>query len=414
MKAKMLVSKAIKLFTWFSLIFINLVFDTPGFSQENDGINGKFFNNGIWNDTVYLCQIKKIGDFFSGSDFLVIDTCPIAEDGSFHFSTANFPDQKMFYRVNFTRKGQNPGNITVGYDKENYIFLLLDKNSQTRLNVFGQNIPQLYEIEGEQQNKAIKVLTKLLAERQRMGTEIYNAMENARLFQPAIPDSLMTWGMEKASKQYEIDRSILKAFAEGIKYPELALLAACYMEFPHDLKNDLIWYEKLSKRLLIELADSDYTKQFARETEEYKAVLPVGTTAPEITLPGIGGDTIRLSDIKSKLVLVDFWASWCTPCRHENRETVLPLYRSYHPQGFEVFGVSLDTNREKWLNAIVADQLPWIHVSDLKGFHDCPAAQAYNIEAVPATYLLDENWNILAKNLRGFELMMFVKNHFGK
>lgn len=398
---------------WAEIVFVNLLLFSSAFAQTMNGIQGKFLPTDTWSDTVYLCEIRKISDFFNGSNFLVVDTCPIAEDGSFFFDTERLMEQKKFYRLNFAENGGNPGGITVGFDKENFIFLLLHKGSKVNLAVDGNNISQLYEVQGSQENEQIKEMTNLLAERQKLGTEIHRAVEIARNSNsPTVLDSMIRQFTETILRQFEKDKTALKAFAERSKFPELALLAAMYMEFSDDLKNDLTWYEELNKRLEKELPDSDYAKQFAREIEEFKTVLPVGTPAPEIELPGINGDTIRLSGIKSKLLLVDFWASWCSPCRQENRETVLPLYQKYHEQGFEVLGVSLDTKREKWLKAIESDQLPWIHVSDLRGFNNCPAAQAYKIKALPTTYLVDENGNILAKNLRGLELKHFVEERF--
>ena len=103
--------------------------------------------------------------------------------------------------------------------------------------------------------------------------------------------------------------------------------------------------------------------------------------------------------MRGKYVLIDFWASWCGPCRKEN-PNVVRLYNQYKDKNFEIFGVSLDQDREKWLKAIQDDNLTWTHVSDLK-FWQSAAAQLYNVNSIPATVLIDPQGKIVAKNLRG-------------
>ncbi|RTQ45618.1 AhpC/TSA family protein [Hymenobacter gummosus] len=124
--------------------------------------------------------------------------------------------------------------------------------------------------------------------------------------------------------------------------------------------------------------------------------------APDISLPDASGNTVTLSSLRGKYVLVDFWASWCRPCREEN-PALVKLYQQYHPKGLEIFSVSLDNSKEKWQKAVQTDGLPWIHVSDLKGGQG-PAEGAYNVTAVPYTVLVDPQGRIVAKNLRGTAL----------
>lgn len=142
-----------------------------------------------------------------------------------------------------------------------------------------------------------------------------------------------------------------------------------------------------------------------------KEVPEVGQKAPEIELTDINGKTIKLSSLKGKVVLIDFWASWCGPCRKENPYTV-EIYNTYKDKGFTVFSVSIDQNKDKWLKAVEKDELIWpYHVIDPKGWYG-KSATAYNVEAIPATFLIDRDGTIVATNLRGAELDQFLKKMF--
>lgn len=138
--------------------------------------------------------------------------------------------------------------------------------------------------------------------------------------------------------------------------------------------------------------------------------LPVGTTlglrSPEIELPGLEGETLRLSSLRGKLVLVDFWAAWCNPCRRENPELV-KLYSKYNGasftkgEGFEIFSVSLDRDEAAWKKAVEDDKLNWPYqAGDMKGAGTQPA-QDYGIQMIPSSFLLDQHGVIIATNLRG-------------
>jgi len=132
----------------------------------------------------------------------------------------------------------------------------------------------------------------------------------------------------------------------------------------------------------------------------------VGSLAPEIKLPTPEGDSLSLYSIKGKVIIIDFWASWCRPCRQEN-PNMTSLYADFHTKGLEIFGVSLDKDKAAWVKAIADDKLIWKHVSDLK-YWQSEAAKLYGVGSIPSMFVLDGDYKIIAKNLRGEQLRAFV------
>jgi thiol-disulfide isomerase/thioredoxin len=145
-----------------------------------------------------------------------------------------------------------------------------------------------------------------------------------------------------------------------------------------------------------------YGKSFINKVEQIKRTA-IGQPAPEINLPSPSGTQIALSSLQGKVVLIDFWASWCGPCRKEN-PNVVKVYQKYKAKGFEIYSVSLDKDKKSWEAAIEQDKLEWpSHVSDL-GFWSSSVVPQYGIQGIPFTVLLDQQGNIIAKGLRGDEL----------
>ena len=160
----------------------------------------------------------------------------------------------------------------------------------------------------------------------------------------------------------------------------------------YDALSPKIKETKTAKTILEKLETQKQAEENAKNTS-------VGAKAPNFSAPNPEGKEVALNDVLGKVTLIDFWAAWCKPCRAEN-PNVLAVYNKYHDKGLNIIGVSLDRTAEAWKKAISDDGLPWNHVSNIAYFND-PIAKLYNINAIPAAFLLDDQGVIVAKNLRG-------------
>jgi len=163
--------------------------------------------------------------------------------------------------------------------------------------------------------------------------------------------------------------------------------------------------EELVGKLRSSIRSSVYVVALRKLITDMQMV-EVGGDAPDFALPDSSGQPISLSSFRGKVVLLDFWASWCGPCRMEN-PNLLKCYERFHPEGFEVLGVSIDDNREGWIRAVKSDSLPWTNLCDLKAWNG-PVARRYMLISVPHNLLLDRNGRVVATDLYGSSLLREV------
>jgi peroxiredoxin len=166
------------------------------------------------------------------------------------------------------------------------------------------------------------------------------------------------------------------------------------------MKKQLLWFlVAMPLGLLAQVGPATTPGQQIQDSIDFAGQPAIGSMAPDFTQNDTAGHPVQLSSFRGQYVLIDFWASWCRPCRKENPHVVEAFHR-FKDKGFTVMGISLDKTKEEWIAAIGKDSLTWTQVSDLKGWNNV-VAETYGVRRIPGNFLLDPEGKIIATNLRG-------------
>lgn len=353
---------------WASLLL--LVFISCGSDAATKGgfvLKGKITNS--TEKTITLNELTPKG-------IILIDTATIAADGSFELRGK--VSEKTFAMINFPK-----GTVLLVVDSLSDIALSIDGNSPETFGVKGSD-------DTETLRKLLQINNKYMTALRSMETK-YTQM---------IPQNTTPSLALQEQIRLEYDSIIgarlgeIEAYTLNNNIGIVAFFATNYLA----AESEFSFLDKVDKKYYTTFSQSKYAQEHhARVEKERKTA--IGETAPDIVLNDPFGKSVALSSLRGKYVLVDFWASWCKPCRMEN-PNVVRMYNQYKSKGFDIYSVSLDDNKDSWIKAINDDRLLWTHVSDLKKWN-ASVVGLYNIESIPFTVLIDKEGKILAKNLRG-------------
>ncbi|MFT4522352.1 MAG: peroxiredoxin [Bacteroidia bacterium] len=341
--------------------------------KTNFVLKGKIISDKAENTLVFL-------NYLDGPNLKFSDTTRVDSKGRYQFSGTS-ADEKFYY-------------VTLGTGTPPGVPILLQDGETVQLDI-ETGLFYKTAVKGNESNSHLKQLYDIYTTHNEESANFQKGLEDIN------PNSLSDSARNAISFQYA---AMQKRFSSDVvNFIETTKGGPCtYFAVSYVMQEPPVTV--LNKALVVMKKDAPkhpLTKALESKINNI-APLSVGGLAPEIALKSPDGEVITLSSLRGKVVLIDFWASWCGPCRKEN-PNVVRMYKKYHDQGFEVYSVSLDNSKDKWMNAIQQDGLTWTHVSDLKGWQSS-AAQLYKVSGIPKTFLLDTEGRILATDLRGSDL----------
>ena len=296
----------------------------------------------------------------------------------------------------FTLKGlaTTPGIFQLKVDEANQVLLLLDNKTHVELNGDAKSLPATYSVKGSKEAEVLRQLTQVM-----QGTK--GQLDGISQRYNAAGQAGKKEEMKSIEKEYYVIqgsntvkvKSLIRRNATSV-VGGFAVGAFLNPEEEFTFADSVAAIQRKAN------PNSPFTKELTARLEPLRATAQ-GTMAPEINLPTPQGPKLALSSLRGKYVLIDFWASWCGPCRQEN-PNVVKAYNQFKDKGkgFTIYSVSLDQDKAKWEKAIASDGLTWHHVSDLASWNSVAGA-AYGVKAIPQSFLLDPQGRIIAKNLRG-------------
>lgn len=375
----------------FYVLILVFMVTVTGCKNNNIEINGKLLEAAP-GKFIYLDELKS-------TELITVDSAIVSEDGQFVF----------------TIEVGHPAFYLLKTDEKNFLTMLLEPGQKIALNAYADSLNYPIFVTGSPGTEKMAVYNKKLKKTidQLSGLRsIY--VEN--LGSPQLSGVIEKLDSLAGIYLNEINTYTKKYIDENLS--SLVSLVALYQqvapgEYILHHQKDLNYFLKVDSSLSRLYPDYEPVQSLHEQVESLlndlnaqaiTSPLPAaGNEAPDIALPDPQGDTIRLSSTRGKIVLLDFWASWCNPCRKENPNLV-KAYNTYHNNGFEIYQVSLDKTKEAWIEGIRQDKLEkWIHVSDIK-YWNSVVVPLYNIEVIPTNYLLDREGHIIASNLRGEDL----------
>lgn len=387
-------NKKLFLYLFAAMLFV-------GCKNNTVQVSGNLINPVI-GEYLFLDELKS-------NELTTIDSIKITDGGTF----------------NFKREIEFPSFYLLKINENNFMTMLVEPGEKITLNAYYDSLNYPISVIGSKGTESMADYNRTLRKTINKLTGLNNIyMQNIDSPQlPAVIESLDSLAQTYLNEINLYTKSYIDENLESL----VSLVALYQQVAPNEYvlkpSRDLKYFEKVDSSLSILYPEYEPVISLHEQVQELiagikgeKVIAPAsgdGTGVPEISLPTPDGDTIKLSSTRGSVVLLDFWAAWCVPCRQESPNLV-KAYNLYHKKGFQIYQVSLDKTREAWMKGIQDDHLEkWIHVSDIKYWNSI-VVPLYKIESIPFNFLLDKEGRIIASNLRGDQLQVKLAQLFNK
>ena len=379
----MSIRRIYKMKNWIGVLAIVCIASVVFATKTSDGAKGYKIQVTSNLAEKTLVVLSKITD----AKLEIQDSAYAAKDGAFNFTGSGSEGSSLYY-------------LTFGNTTPPGIPVILENGAQVKLGV--TKVGGAYDITlvGGEYNKSMLSLYNLYTGFEKE-MEAFNA-EVATIDATTVTEEIRTNTTQRYNKMISSRSEAIEQFIQNEPASPATYFAVKYLFQKPASKLILIAADKMGK----ELPNSLYTKNLVSLAANIGPTVE-GAIAPEISLKTPEGEILALSSLRGKVVLIDFWASWCGPCRKEN-PNVKKIYEKYKDQGFEIYAVSLDNNEAQWKGAIAKDGLAWKHVSELLGWKGA-VSRAYGVGSIPQTFLLDKEGRIVKTGFRSHELESLIQ-----
>ncbi len=315
----------------------------------------------------------------------VLDSVHSNKEGHFEFSQAS--TEPGLYRLHF----------------RSHKFILLSLENENVKVIGDWNNIEKYNVSGSAASENLKMLIANYRDQMRDFHTMNLVLDTLKAHGN---DSMLGVARKDIADMNSRFTRLIENYADTTRYLPNAVFAARMLNPAAEITYLDQFTQGLAKKFPNTRMQKDFTEYFLKINNRPSAVakqeVNVGDMAPEISLPNMDNKVITLSGLRGKYVLVDFWGSFCPPCREEN-PNIVKAYKRFKDKGFEIFGISLDDNKVDWDKAVKDDHISWIQVCDLKKW-ESPIAKRYGVDGIPANFLLDPSGKVIARNLHGDKL----------
>ncbi len=370
--------------------------------QSPASISGKISGTTDKEMNIYLIKPESLWDVGASYTGRIIDSAVVNPDGSFEFNNLQNIEEPALLEIAIQVSGKPPKYLeTDDVAGSNYMPVFWNPKETLEITAKADEFQKTFSIKNPSKNNKVLLALRDI---------------NQKAYQTYLAGK--QWNVEEAEELMDKEHSILQyqrelmAFADSTSNFIPAMLALRWISPELDYERVPEIMVRQCNKWIEELVDHPWLNQLCSQSNPDDLPVLVGDVFPNVKLPMITKDTVFINDLLGeKLTIIDLWASWCAPCRLENRNTLVPIWDEYHDQGLQIIAYGLESDEEVWRSAAEKDGAnSWYQSSDLQG-DDALFLQQIRIQTIPSNFILDDKGVILAKNVHGNELMDFVKEY---